>query len=302
MRLFGERPLTRPTVRVGITLMLVVAMAACGDDGGLGTIPEASTVSSAVATTTEPTTPSVAPTTTTSTAGSTTSSTSLTTTTVALLPTPVIDAIVDGTDVVLPPIDIESRRPVVSGLVAAAQAAVNQAISDLVEPRLNQFIADVSTVHDPALSLPGSSYWLDFQVGAATPAVLSIMFSESVYYEGAAHPTTQLFSITLDPLTGTVFALSDVLITGTIGALALAVEQHVIDEVYGGDSAALASWISGIPPELLYAWAVTATGVQIGFSQYDVGPSALGPQTVVVPYGELAGVVDPAGPAGGLIP
>jgi hypothetical protein len=194
--------------------MRVVALAGCGDDGGLGTTPEAFTASSAATTTTEPTTPSVAPTTTTSTAGSTTSSTSSTTTTVALLPTPIVETIVNGTDVVLPPIDIESRQPIVSGRGTAAQAAVNQAIGDLVEPRLNQFIADVSAAHDPALSLPGSSYWLDFHVGAATPEVLSIMFSESVYYEGAAHPTTQMFSITLDPQTGTVFALSDVLIRG----------------------------------------------------------------------------------------
>ncbi|MDF1597759.1 MAG: hypothetical protein P1T08_16890 [Acidimicrobiia bacterium] len=289
-------------VRVALVLVLVVAIAGCGDSGGPGTTSGATVASSAATSTTESTTPPAAATTTTTTSGSTTSSTSSTTTTVTLPPTPIVDTIVNDTDVADPPIDIESREPVVSGLGAASQAAVNQAIRDIVDPRRNQFIADVSSSHDPTLGLPGSSYWLEFEVGVATPEVLSIMFSESIYYEGAAHPTTQMFSITLDPQTGAVFALADVLIPGTIGALALAVEQRVIDDVYGGDSAAFASWMSGVPPELLYAWAVTPTGVQIGFSQYDVGPSALGPQTVVVPYGELAGVVDPAGPAGGLIP
>lgn len=59
----------------------------------------------------------------------------------------------------------------------------------------------------------------------------------------------------------------------------------MIADVYEGDSAAFASWMSGFPPELLNAWAVTPTGVQTGLSQYDIGPSALGPQTTVLASG-----------------
>ncbi len=43
---------------------------------------------------------------------------------------------------------------------------------------------------------------------------------------------------------------------------------------------------------------VSDAGIEVTFGQYDVGPGVMGTPTVVVPYSELAGVVDPGGLAG----
>jgi len=41
--------------------------------------------------------------------------------------------------------------------------------------------------------------------------------------------------------------------------------------------------------------------VLISFDPYQVGPYAAGPQEIVVPYNELAALIDPAGPAGAFL-
>ena len=88
------------------------------------------------------------------------------------------------------------------------------------------------------------------------------------------------------------------LIPGSAPAVASLVDQHLIDDLYGGDVAEASSWLPVIDPAILDAWVVSADGLEFSFDQYEVGFGAMGSPTVIVPWSELGAVIDPAGPAG----
>ena len=48
-------------------------------------------------------------------------------------------------------------------------------------------------------------------------------------------------------------------------------------------------------------WNITADGLLISFDPYQVAAYAAGPQTVLVPYGELQLVIDPHSPLAGFV-
>jgi hypothetical protein len=76
------------------------------------------------------------------------------------------------------------------------------------------------------------------------------------------------------------------------------VGDHVLNDLYAGDVDMYDSWVPGVTPDMLEHWVVSADGIEVSFDPYTVGPGAMGAPTVVVPFSELAGIVDPAGPAG----
>jgi hypothetical protein len=198
-----------------------------------------------------------------------------------------------------PPIQVTISMPVMSGLAdTTIQDRINEAIADELEARRTRFVADATGAYDPANPGPGPfSMELGFETTALTDKILSLRFTGSEYYQGA-HPLAVVFTMNFDLRTGFLLELADVLLPGGPPALAALAEQRLIDDFYGGDAAALHGWVPGVTPDMLKAWVVSGVGFEISFGQMDVGPSAMGTPTVVVPYSELGGVVDPAGPAG----
>ena len=269
-------------------------MAACGGDGGVfdgSTV--ASSVTSAV-TTTAATTTTQATTTTTSATTTTTQATSTSATSVAE-----VSAVPSETTLDTPPIRVTTSMPILSGLAdGTIQGRINGAIADELEARQTRFVVDATGAYDPANPGPGPfTLEIGSEMTALTDKLLSLRFTGSEYYQGV-HDLAIVYTMNFDLRTGFLLDLADVLLPGGPAALAALAEQHLIDDLYGGDATALHCWIPGIAPDLLKHWVVSGPGFEISFGQYDVGPGAMGAPTVVIPYSELGGIVDPAGPAG----
>jgi hypothetical protein len=49
-------------------------------------------------------------------------------------------------------------------------------------------------------------------------------------------------------------------------------------------------------------WNISADGLVIVFNEYQVAAYVAGPQTVVIPFGELEKIINPSGPLAGIKP
>jgi hypothetical protein len=289
----GEEEASRRARWSAVVAMTTVLLAACGGESG---VFDSSSVASSVtsgATTTVATTTTVAAT---STAAPTTSEQATSTSTAAV---PVVMGVPSESSIDTPPIQVTISMPVMSGLTdATIQDRINKAIADELEARRTRFVADATGAYDPANPGPGPfTLEIAFETTAVTDKLLSLRFTGSEYYQGASELAV-IFTMNFDLRTGFLLDLADVLLAGGPVALAALAEQHLIADLYGGDPAALYGWVPGITPAMLTRWVVSGTGFEISFGQYDVGPGAMGAPTVVIPYSELGGIVDPAGPAG----
>lgn len=196
-----------------------------------------------------------------------------------------------------PPLQIDVILPVVSGVPEGAGTAINAVIGAEVLPRAAVFRSEVESFSGEDFGDLGSFMVIDFEATAATPEVLSLRFTETTYFAGAANPNSVIFTLSFDPQSGDLLMLDDVLVDGGRGDVAALVERHLVDELYGGDPSELQAWVPGIDPGMLTAWVVAETGLEFSFDEYVVGPGVFGAPTVLVSYGELDGLIDPAGPA-----
>ena len=198
-----------------------------------------------------------------------------------------------------PPLEIDVTLPVVSGVPASVAAAINTAIGEAVLGHPTAFRDEILGGEPPPDDMGGTSEMiLGYTAMAVTVDVLSLRYNLYLYYQGAAHGMSGIFTTTFDSQTGALLDLSDVLIPGTAPAVAALVEQHLIDDLYGGNVTEASSWLPPIDPPLLDAWVVSVDGLEFSFDQYEVGFGAMGSPTVVAPWAELAAVIDPTGPAG----
>ena len=286
----------------GGLLALLLLLAACGDDDSIfGT----TTGGGETTTTAAPTTTGAGDTTTTAaattTAATTTTTTAATTTTAPPVPvaTPQPESYVYPAGAGCRDIEVAYTLPRVSGLPEPVNGAINTQIVDLVHARESRFVLDATTGCDPIyVADPPSFLDLDFEATTVRAGLLSLRFFGSDYYQGAAHPNAFVFTLNFDPVTGDVFALDAILLPGQAGALATLVGDHILNDLYAGDVDMYDSWVPGVTPDMLEHWVVSGDGIEISFGPYTVGPGAMGAPTVVVPFSELAGIVDPAGPAG----
>lgn len=287
----------------GVLLALLLLLAACGDDDSVfgSTTAGGETTSTTVGSSTTAAGDTTTTAATTTTATATTTTTAETTTTAPPVPvvTPQPESYVYPAGAGCREMEVEYTLPRVSGLPEPVNGAINTQIVDLVHAREAQFVLDATTGCDPIyVADPPSFLEMDFEATTVAARLLSLRFTGSDYYQGAAHPNAIVFTLNFNPLTGDVLALDAILLPGQMGALAALTEAHVIADIYGGDAASFYGWLATIGPEMLVHWVVGPAGIEITFDSYTVGPGAMGAPTVVIPWAELVGVVDPAGPAG----
>jgi hypothetical protein len=196
-------------------------------------------------------------------------------------------------------IEVAYTLPRVSGLPDAVNDRINSRIVDTVHAVESQFVTDATAGCDPLyVGDPPSFLELDFEATTVSARLLSLRFMGADYYQMAAHPNAIVFTLNFNPVTGDPLALDAVLLPGRMPALAALAEAHVIADLYGGDAASFHAWLAAISIDMLEHWVVSPAGLEVTFDPYTVGPGAMGAPTVVIPWAELVGVVDPAGPAG----
>lgn len=152
----------------------------------------------------------------------------------------------------------------------------------------------------PADSM-GSDLTISYTVALAQDDLVSIDFEVSSYFQGAAHPNSYSDTLNYDLKNAKVLKLADLFKPGAkyLQAIATyciadlkkqATEKGLQPEEIEKGAAA--------KPDNYLSWTLTKRGLGIGFDPYQVGPYAVGPQYVLVPYSDLKDLINPEGPIG----
>ena len=145
----------------------------------------------------------------------------------------------------------------------------------------------------------GSDLDISYSVSLAQDDLVSIDFSVSSYYQGAAHPNQYAETLNYDLKNGKVLKLGDLFKPGAkylqaiasycIADLKKQAAQNGLtpEEIEKGAAAKADNYLG---------WTITRRGLGFTFDPYQVGPYASGPQFVVVPYSDLKDMINPDGP------
>ncbi|HEY6804886.1 MAG TPA: DUF3298 domain-containing protein [Pyrinomonadaceae bacterium] len=147
----------------------------------------------------------------------------------------------------------------------------------------------------------GSDLTIGYDFDLAQDDLISLTFSVSSYYQGAAHPNSYSETINYDLKNGKLLKLADLFKPGA--KYLPAISAYCIDDlkkqskekdgILDDDSIK-----SGAAPTVknYQSWTIGRKGLGINFDPYQVGPYAAGPQYVVVPYSTLKDLINPDGP------
>jgi hypothetical protein len=154
-------------------------------------------------------------------------------------------------------------------------------------------LAELVDVPKPVESSSAIDGGFTFLSGAG--GIVSVRLSGMSYFEGAAHPSHVIATLTHDLRAGKEVALGDVFAPGSdylgaISAFCLKKLNH--------DDLATGEWRAGAAPkaENYARWNVTPEGLLISFDEYQVGPYAIGQPEVLVPRADLAAIARKGGP------
>lgn len=177
------------------------------------------------------------------------------------------------------------------------------------DPRVQDFNVGMKTVVDDAIanfkqnvaalvptpSSTVSTFELHYKVVSPPGNLISVKFTMQSFYSGAAHPGDTSTTVTYDLEAGENVALSKLFLPNSdyLTPIANYCNSQLSTRDIGFQGFELGATAT---PENYRNWNVTADGLMITFDEYQVAPYAAGPQIVVVPYSELASLIDPKGP------
>ena len=188
-----------------------------------------------------------------------------------------------------------------AGFTAMTYAPYIQDVTDQIAARFNQRVYDLVTSRSAqgrewlGEDLPGvgpRSTSIDYMVSYAEQGVISIRFIVDSYL-GGAHPSSQSMVLNHDLNSGREIQLGDLFNEGSdyLGVLSAYCRRDLEDRN-------LLMFEDGVlpTPQNYQSWNISPQGLVINFDEYQVGPYAMGAQTVVIPYDALAAIVRPDGP------
>ena len=200
--------------------------------------------------------------------------------------------------------EISVQYPQLSTSANPNSEKFNQTVSASITKKVAGFKKEMAPHPDdeprPENSM-GSDLNISYDVALAQDDLMSIDFSMSSYYQGAAHPNAFSEAINFDLKNGKQLKLSDLFKPGakylaTISSYCISdlkkqskAKDNVLDD---------SSIQSGAGPTAknYESWTITKRGLGINFDPYQVGPYAAGPQFVLVPYSALKDLINPEGP------
>ena len=201
--------------------------------------------------------------------------------------------------------EISVQYPQLNGGSNPNLEKLNQAARAAVTRKVAGFKKDVAPEEGenteetrPADSM-GSDLTIAYSVALAQDDLVSVEFSVSSYYQGAAHPNSYADVLNFDLKNGKVLKLSDLFKPGTKYLQTIA--NYCIADLKKQASD------KGLTPEEIdkgaaakadnyLGWTITKRGIGISFDPYQVGPYAAGPQSVIVPYSDLKDLINPDSP------
>lgn len=197
-----------------------------------------------------------------------------------------------------------TRTPQLVGpLDPTVLASVDAALAGKVVGELAAFEARSEMPADRLMGVDDLN--VDFTVALLTPELLSLRFITYTYASGAAHGGTVVESWSFDLRTGQRLSLADLFADDAayLPILARAARERLLPAL--GFDRSSRTWVrdgTKPTPENYAGWALTDEGLEITFAQYQVAPYAEGMPVVLIPWAELAHLLDPAGPVASLDP
>jgi hypothetical protein len=175
------------------------------------------------------------------------------------------------------------------------QAAFNTAIQNFSSPTIATFRQEVNENEDWRVeNFPefGNDLHVRYTTTHQDNALVSFRFSISTFIAGAAHPNTQIHTVTFDLISGQAVALGQLFNPGSNYLEIIA--NASMDDLRRQD---LLQWEKGAEAiESNYQnWNITPNGLLITFNDYQVAPHAAGIPEVTVPYAILQSVANPDG-------
>lgn len=189
----------------------------------------------------------------------------------------------------------QARYPVFVGLPAAHEQQINAMMAQIVERRVDAFFKNLGQKprEDVGPGLEGSTLDLSFTVITPQqhPAILDIIFTESSYYQGAAHPNQVAFSYVFDIRSGARLALADLFdAKDDVYVRVAQLSRDALQKQFAAADIEEGGWFpEGVEPkeENFQVFALTDAGLQLVFNPYQVAPYAAGMQQVTVPFDAL---------------
>lgn len=192
---------------------------------------------------------------------------------------------------------ITSQTPQLTGSDDPRVQAFNQRLNDLVTKEVDTFRQSFLHNTAPPVTEMGSSLDVTYALVSQFADIWSIKFDFSFYSDGAAHPGLYSITMNYDLSQGNELALGDLFLPNSSYLETIA--NYCIAEL-SKQPFFEGPFQEGAQPtsENYRNWNLSKDGLVITFDEYQVAPYAAGPQTVVVPYGELQAVINPQGPLG----
>ena len=164
---------------------------------------------------------------------------------------------------------------------------INTLITDLVEK--------IRTYMEPDEEMGAPSVYVDYSVELHTMNLLSILFHASYMYEGTAHPSNILFSLTADLSDGAVYDFRDIFRPDCdpVATLTPLIQEFLANN----DVLIFEDEFTGfeLDPADEYAapgFFLSGSNVAIYFQEYIYTPHAYGPLVVMIPRSKLADCLD----------
>ncbi len=189
------------------------------------------------------------------------------------------------------PFLVGSNDPRVQAFNAAMKAIVDDAVATFKQNLSNIPLGPDST---------SSTFQLRYSVVSPPGNIYSIKFDIQTFYTGAAHPGDNSQTATFDLQTGQMLTLADLFMPNA--DYLAPISQYCVAQLSTRDIGFQGFELGATATLQNYRnWNITAGGLMITFDEYQVAPYAAGPQTVMIPYKELAQILLRDGPVGGYV-
>jgi len=180
-------------------------------------------------------------------------------------------------------------------------SAFNSLIHNLVMGEISQFKSDtLQNASNPPLT-GGSSFDVQYAVIGQSEGFLSIKLDISGYSGGAAHPYHYSITVNYDLEQSREATLDEIFLPNSnyLQKISEYCKAKLATRDIGFDMFAQGA---DPTPENYQRWNISKEGLLITFDEYQVAPYAAGPQIVLIPFGELAGLIDDRGLIASFLP
>lgn len=190
---------------------------------------------------------------------------------------------------------ITSQIPQLSGSDDPRVTVFNQILDKLVRKEMKSF-SDEFLLYSATPIPTGSSLEGTYTLTAQYDDIWSFKLDFLFYYDNPARPGLYSIPINYDLAQGKELVLADLFLPNS--NYLEAISNYCVAELNKRDTTEDSIYGATYPIPYSYKdnWNITPKGLMIIFNQTEVAPYEAGPQSVIVPYGELKDVIDSQGP------